>query len=521
MTVCFLSVFAIYSQSMKGGFVFDDRNIIDHSEMLSGGLGSIVETAMSPFWDIDNGLYRPVTLVSYLMNFWLGSDPINFHFMNLVLYALTCFLIYLFIFRLSKNEKLGWIVALLFLVIPIHTEVVANVTSRSELLALFFVLLALLETTKDKINFWLVGLWVFLAIGSKESAIAIVPLILLMLAIREGKLNIEAFKKHFLIISSVMIGAGFYFFLRFFALGPLHYLKVSTSLIENPLVFTDPYSRMLTAFKVFWMYIQKLFWPVGLCSDYSYNQIPVVHNISDLGSILGLAIFIIAIILAIMFWRKKPIVTVALSMIIFSFLPVSNIIFPTGTIAGERLFYSPSLGFCILTAYVGWQVYKFIKSKFQLERFGNKSINSPLFLLAMTGFVIGLLSYGIVSFNRQKVWLNEKALFLSAVECAPESVLSRSNAGAIYYLNGDLENAKRELEYAKNIKPIYSKGLNNLGLVYWKLGQLDKAEQMYLEAIKQDFPYYGTYGNLVQLYTEEKRFQDAKRVTDAFLNLGK
>ena len=503
LIACFFIVFVIYGQSMKGGFVFDDRNILDHREILTG-FENIGEAVMSPFWDTESGLYRPVTLVSFSTNFAVGSSPVGFHFANLILYSLSCFLIFLFTTRFSRNKKLGWIVAILFLIIPLHSEVVANITGRSELLALFFSLLALLEIIKDKINFWYVGLWVFLAIGSKESAIAIVPLILLMLIIRENKLNIEILKKHFLTISSVIIGAGFYFFLRFFALGPTHYLKVNTSLIENPLMFTDTYSRILTAFKIFWMYIQKLFWPAGLCSDYSYNQIEIVHNLSNTESILGLVIFIVMVVLAIALWRKKPIVTIAFSIIIFSFLPISNIFFPTGTIAGERLFYFPSLGFAILVSYLGWIIYRFIKSRIKIE-------SKTLYILVSLVVLVISIFYGINSFTRQKVWLNEKSLFLSAVECAPNSVLSRSNAGAIYYLEGDLKNAKRELEYAKNIKPIYSKGLNNLGLVYWKLGEPEKAEQMYLEAIKQDFPYLGAYENLINLYLEEKRYTDAKK----------
>lgn len=500
---CFLIVFSIYGQSMWGDFVFDDRNILEHKEMLTD-FGSIEKVMMSPFWDIESGLYRPITLISYFINFILGSEPINFHFINMILYGLTGFLIYLFVARLSKSEKLGWVIAILFLVMPLHTEVVANITGRSELLALFFSLLALLELTIEKINFWRLGLWVFLAIGSKESAIAVVPLILLLLANRENRLGIEMFKKHFLTISSVILGAGFYFFLRFFSLSPLHYLKVNTTLIENPLMFADTYSRILTAFKIFWLYIQKLFWPFDLCSDYSYNQIDLVPNILNLESIFGLIIFSVAIVLAIVWWRKKPIITLALSIIIFSFLPISNIFFPTGTIMGERLFYFPSLGFSLLVSYLGWLFYKFIKARIIIK-------DKTLYLLALSIISLIFVFYGIHSFVRQKVWLNEKSLFLSAVKCAPESVLSRSNAGAIYYLAGDLDNAKRELEYAKSIKPIYSKGLNNLGLVYWKLGKLDKAEQMYLEAIKQDFPYLGAYENLINLYLEQKRYTDAKK----------
>ena len=43
------------------------------------------------------------------------------------------------------------------------------------------------------------------------------------------------------------------------------------------------------------------------------------------------------------------------------------------------------------------------------------------------------------------------------------------------------------------------------------MGEFNKAEQMYLEAIKQDFPYLGAYENLINLYLEEKRYANAKK----------
>lgn len=494
LLVFFVLVFIVFGRSVAGDFVFDDRNIMDHEQMLSS-FNNVGQVIMAPFWDTQSSLYRPVTLLSYVVNFQLGAWPEFFHILNLLLYASTVFLIYLFVNRISKDERVGIITATLFLVLPIHTEVVANISNRTELFALLFSLLALLEASRERARYWLLGLWTLLALGSKESAIAVVPLVLLVLATKETTINVDTFKRQFLNISSVGIGALIYFVLRFFSLGPAHYFGVNTTVIENPLLFTDWHSRILTALKVFYMYIEKTFWPTNLCPDYSYNQIPVVHSL-DIFTFAGLAIFIAMIIAGVYLWKRKPIVSIALAIIIFSFLPASNILFPAGTIAGERLFYMPSLGICILLAL-------FVSHLYEKGRFV-KIITTVLF-----GFIICVYAY--ISFVHQKVWLNERELFMSAVACAPESVLSRSNAGAMYYLAGDMENAKIELEYARDIMPVYSKGLNNLGLVYEKLGDKSGAERMYLEAIKQDFPYPGAYENLIQLYIKEKRYADARR----------
>src|SRR3989344_3639561 len=171
-------VLIIYGQSLAGRFVFDDRGIAEHQELFTG-LDQVVQVATHPYWIVEAGLYRPVTLLSYLFNtVFLGEGAFGFHLINLFLYFGICACIYLLVKRLFENEWLAYLSALIFLVLPIHTEVVANITGRSELLALFFSLLALIEFTKDKASFWRAGLWLLIGLGAKETAIAAVPLAL-------------------------------------------------------------------------------------------------------------------------------------------------------------------------------------------------------------------------------------------------------------------------------------------------------------------------------------------------------
>jgi tetratricopeptide (TPR) repeat protein len=372
------------------------------------------------------------------------------------------------------------------LLLPIHTEVVANISGRGELLALFFSLLLFWELANNKkINFWRSGLWMLLAMGSKETAIAALPIALIIIYGKEKKLDLELLKKYGRSISATVVAVCFYFFLRFFVLGPGNFLGLHTSLIENPLIFTDSLSRAVTSLKILWMYISKTFWPINLCSDYSYNQIPIIHSL-NWEAVLGLLLIIVSIVLILKYLRKNPIISLGAGIFLFSFLPVSNIIFPIGTIAGERLFFFPSLGIVILLIFILFKLYDAVPMHFSR------------ILLAI--FAVVLIFYSAASFKRQSVWLNEENLFLSAGQCAPNSVLSRSNSGAIYLLRGDIEKAKSELEFARSIKPIYSKGLNNLGLVYFNMGDYTKARELYLESLEQEFPYDGAYENLADLY---------------------
>jgi tetratricopeptide (TPR) repeat protein len=493
LVVSFALAFGIYGQAIGGDFVFDDKSIVEHQQLLSS-LENIKEIITQPYWSQSEGLYRPVTLLSYAINFSdFGSSPASFHFVNIVIYAISGFLLYLLIRCLFLNKYLAWATAILFLVLPIHTEAVANITGRSELLALFFSLLVLLELARTRKNFWRLSLWFFLAIGSKESAIAVLPIALIVIYIHNKHKSV--FKK-FLPAISLFAGGGLYFFLRYSVLGPSRFFHVTTSMVENPLMFTDPLSRLYTAFKVLWMYFQKSLWPIGLCSNYSYNQIPIIHSFLNWGAILGLIIMLGIAFGFVFFWKKAPVLALACGFLFFGVLPASNLFFSTGTIAGERLFYFASVGLCLGLAWLLSQLY----AKSTLERY-----------TAVFAVILLAVVFGLISFFRSQDWLSEAKLFRSAALCAPESVVSHSNLGAIYYLEGDMAKAKEELLRARQIYDNYSIANNNLGLVYWKQGELEKARQMFIESAESNFPYIGAYENLGLLSLEEGNLHQAKK----------
>ncbi len=479
-------ILIIYGSSLFGTFVFDDRGILEHWDMLSS-LANLKDTALNPYWDMADKLYRPTTLVSYAVNIiFLGGSAFSFHLVNLLLYFGICVSLYVLVKRLFQDEKLAYVSALLFLVLPIHSEVVANITGRSELLALLFSLLVFLECTKERAKWWLAGLYTFLALGSKEVAIATLPILLLVIWIKEsGEIrgtmiyhSKQIFIKYFRPVSAVVVGTALYLFVRFFVLGPEYFSGSNAGLIENPLIEASHLDRISTAFSILWMYVQKSLVPVGLCSDYSYSQIPILSGLWHFSSLAGLSVYLGAIFTTFFYLKKKPAVSFASTFFVVGFFIVSNIAFPIGTIAGERLFFYASVGLMIFLALL------------------LKSLDKRIFIML-------IIVYGFFSFSRGLVWISEERLFTNAVKCAPQSVLSRSNAGAAYYLKGDLLQAERELTLSREIKPIYSKGLNNLGLVYWKQGRLSEAKDMYLESLRQKHPYSGAIENLALLFLQE------------------
>lgn len=499
LAICFFIVFLVFGRSILGDFVFDDRRIVEHRYILDN-FRNFHKVLTLPYWTEETGLYRPVTLASYAFNYvFLGAGPEGFHLINLIFYALSGYLIFLLIKNLFKSSLFAYLTAILFLVLPIHTEAAANIVGRAEILALFFSLLVFWELTREKINFWRIGAWSLMALGSKETAIAVLPISLFLIYCKEKRFFAkEIFTKYLYPIMSIAGGAIIYFAVRFFVLGGQYFIRFETSIVENPLKFAPALPRIITAFKILAVYLKKTFLPFGLCSDYSYNQIPILHNFLNTETILGVSIFSFLIACFFMFLKRLPPFSFASAFFILSFLVVSNLIFPIGTIAGERLMYFPSLGLIIYLAAILLYLYFYIR---------------PLKILnwIFCGLGISLIIfYGTVSFHRTGDWLTEKQLFVSAVKCAPNSVLSRSNLGAAYYLEGNLVEAKKELLQAQEIYDNYPKGVNNLGLVYWKEGNKEKAKELFLKALSYRFPYYGAYENLALMALEENNLSEAK-----------
>ncbi len=497
-----LLVVVIYGQTLWGDYVFDDRGIVNLYEALKNPF-ALKQIFLLPYAAIEAGLYRPVALLTYSLNFlFTGTSAFGFHLVNITLYWLLCFSIFQFLEKLLKNRTFALATSFLFLTLPIHSEVVANIIGRAEIMALLFSILLLKELLNEKINHYKVGLFLFLALGSKETAIAVLPIALLVICLHE-KYNLADFtltaknitSKYLYPTLASLTATVFYFCLRLIVLGREHFVGIETTIVENQLMFTDGFSRFYTALQVLAMYLGKSIVPINLCSDYSYSQIATAHSIWQMESLLGLAVLIFLAFSILYFVRKRPEISLGSTIFLFSFLPVSNLFFPIGTIAGERLMFFPSLGLCMFFAYFALKLHSFLKLRWPT----NSNLAKIFYIL----FISILALYSLVSITRSRVWLSEKRLFTNASICAPKSVLSTSNLGTVYYIDGNLKEAEEVLLQSVDIYPKYSKGLNNLGLVYWKMGEIEKAKEFYLKAMATDFPYPGAYENMALLYLSQ------------------
>ena len=190
--IIFSLAFLLYSNTLSFDYAWDDSIVITENAIVKKGLSGIPQLFIKSNSDYksDKYGYRPITLTSFAIERQFFGDNANMsHFFNVLYFALLSVLMFNVLHKIfsSYSNLLPFIATLIFVVHPIHCEVVANIKSRDEIFAFLFSLLSLnsmvnYDSTRQIKQLLYSVLFFVLAFLSKESAIVflvIMPLTLL------------------------------------------------------------------------------------------------------------------------------------------------------------------------------------------------------------------------------------------------------------------------------------------------------------------------------------------------------
>ncbi len=479
--------FALFANGILGKFVYDDPLVLGRPDLYS--VIDIPALFATPYHYKmpQSGLYRPITIASFALNFILfGDSPVSFHVVNIIIHAIVSFLVFFFIFRMTRQDIFALCAGFIFLVLPIHVEDVTSIVGRAELLAALFGLLFLICRKR----LVLAMVFLVLALLSKETSVALLPIVFGIFMIIDRDSFRRALKKT-LLFGLLLIP---YVFLRFLVLGQYAF-KPTIDFAYNPLIGASFWHTLWTACKVLALYLERIFIPFRLASDYSYNQIPVVVNpLFDPFALLGILILASRVVL-IWSWRIERYTAVASVLFLMPFLVISNIFFKTGTIMAERLMYMPSIGVAMLVAYGFFILY---------QRGGR------IRAVAIVGLSLVFACYTGVVLARNQVWLNQEDLSIDAYGKSPESIITQLGMAQVLVAHGNYEDAKRLLvganqRYSKNVEI-----LNLLGVISWTQKN-HKDAVMYFDRVLELRPYYfDTLTNLTRLTYQQGNLQQTQ-----------
>ena len=443
----------LYANSLYNQFTLDDRLMITENAFTKKGVDGIGDILSNDSFVgffgkqknlVAGGRYRPLSHIMFAIEFAIfGLNPFPGHLINILLYAFAGLLVYKILQILFPPGKkpfyltLPFIAAALFIAHPLHTEVVANIKGRDEILsllgsfgALYFVL-KYVENSRVMNLLWASVIF-FLALMSKENAITFVAVIPLTLYFFTKARGVKI-----LIPLTCMAGISVLFIIiRTAVLGYLMTTNIDSELLNNPFVNSTEAQKFATVFLTWGKYLILLIFPHPLTHDYYPKQIPII-NFNDLRAIIPVMIYTFMIIFALMRIKRKDVVAYCILFFGLTFSISSNLVFPIGTFMNDRFMFIPLLGFTLLIAYLCTE--KFPKWMGELK--ANKMTIGLISLM--------LLAYSVKTIARNPVWYNDYTLFTTDVKVSENSAKCNVSAGG-----QTLEMAEKETDQVKKKKMI-------------------------------------------------------------------
>lgn len=479
--IVFIAAVLLYGNTLWNGYAIDDGIVITENKLTQKGFEGIKDIfTHDAFYGclgekasqlVEGGRYRPLSIVSFAIEyeFW-GMNPAISHGINVLLFAFTCIVFLRLLLKISGKTEAQSMFAhwafwasLLFAVHPIHTEVVANIKGRDEILGMLFALLALYfaigYTYTQKIKTLIaVPIFFFLSLLSKENSItfvAIIPLAFYFFT--------PAQKKDYLFTIAAVALPTLLFLVFRNQFTSTNFTASSGEILNNPFLLASSTERFATILLTWFYYLKLLLMPITLSHDYYFNQIPYAQFSNPV------VLFSLLVHLAIAFYcfktfRSKKLLTFAILFYFITFSVVANLFFSVGILMNERFVFLSSLGFCMALVYFLFQLVT----------------NNTIRLKTLNLLLIVMCSlYSFKTFSRNFDWKSNLSLLAADVQSSPNSAKAHSTYGGLLYEESlkttdtllqkeMLDEAYEHIQKALTIYPNYSDALQLMGNVLYK-----------------------------------------------------
>jgi len=558
MVFCFL----LYGNTLFHDYTQDDAIVITDNmytkEGIKGIPGILKYDTFKGFFKVEGkdklvsgGRYRPFTLIMFAIEWQLfkkkkktatgqiakdekgdiiyEGNPFVGHFVNILLYGLTTILVYLLILNLLGSGRsdlraftVALIAALIFAAHPLHTEAVANIKGRDEILTLLGALAAAYYSLmayykKNNALEVLVFICFFIALMSKENAITFLGVVPLMYWFFTDAKFVKIAMKTLPFFGAAVV----FLFIRFSILGA-DLGDTSNELMNNPFikVVGNQYvdfsfsEKMATIIFTLGKYLQLLFFPHPLTHDYYPRHVEIM-SFGNIKVILSLIAYLAMTIYAIIGLKKKDPISFGIIFFLMTTSIISNIVFPVGTNMSERFMFMPSVGFTFILGILGWRLAKKLnnqKSKIRLSE-----------LTAVLGITVFItLAFGIKTVARNMAWKDNYTLFTTDIETSQNSAKLRNAVGGEMIAQSSapenknketemLRTAQVHLQEAIKIHPNYKAAYLLLGNSSNYLKDYEKSIQYYNRVLAIDANDQNGFNNLGITYRDAGKFFGEKR----------
>ena len=524
----FLLSFAAYGNTLTHDYCWDDSIVLLENSKVQQGISGIPNlfTKSNTVKLEDRYGYRPISLITFAIQYQFAPDnPFPGHLMNVILFGLLCVLMLSTLQKLltGYGDWLPFLVTLIFLAHPLHVEVVANMKSRDEILALMFSLLALyffLQHFDERkwLPYVFSALFMLLAYLSKEGSLTFLgALPLSVIAFRRAPL--KEYLVSLLPLAGVLLVAGVILIWVFPENtipkspegGPEYYME---SMMLNNSMFriqSGLGAQFANGMHLYLRYLKNFAWPYPLMYFSGYNVIPAVPGFNII-MFIGFLFFAGGLGFALWKLRKLPLFSWSILYFMGTILIYLQILFRLSDTFADRFMFMPSLGLCLLLVVLlakllgidlhqknlpflpATQTVKTKSGKTKSKKIrptGKAYAFGAIFVLIFLGFMGRTI-------HRNLAWKNNMTLFSTDMEH-----LDASSKAHFYYaeaLNTAYDTASNKAQMEEEILKHYKRAIEISDSSYYaylgladasiRFGKYDQAVT-YMERMVQFYPHMG------------------------------
>jgi tetratricopeptide (TPR) repeat protein len=474
------ALFLVYAPALSGPFVFDDLYLP------FGRPEADVWASKLPLGN------RPVLMFSFWLNYhWSGREPFSYHAVNVAMHLLVGLLVFQVARRLlgwtgepdARATAMAGLAGAVFLLHPLHTEAVAYVASRSDLLSTLLTYGALLvflegslrrgaadeETLASGMSFpraaAILGLTAA-AVGSKEQAAVAPGLFLLADYFWNPGFCWRGIRSHWRIHATFALAgaAGLAFVLR-------------TLAASDTAGFGSAgmrwYHYFFTQCRAIWHYLRLTVLPVGQNLDPDFA---ISRTIWDGGAILGFSALVAVTAAAWVYRKRYPLAAFGWFSFLLLIAPTSSVV-PIKDVVAERRAYFPFLGLMLIMLDIARRV--------RVTRNTGIAVSAAVLCL-----------FGYFASARAALWADPIALWTATAEASPEKGRPRFQLAHALYQAGRFEESVQTYAEASRLEAADYRLLVDWAIALDAAGRGEEALAKIVEAsnVERDAHLYATMG---------------------------
>lgn len=444
-----LACVAAYVNTLDGQWVWDDvSSVLLHRHVQQPAkFFQLFREDQHAFGRGQGNFYRPLVAASFMLDYALSGgphpdaypertlpevSPLLFHITNM-LWHLGAALLFLILLKQLGAPRFALAAApAVFVVHPLHTEAVAYISGRADMMSAVAILAALnLVLAGARRNLPALGVigagCCFIGgLLSKESTLIYPVLLALMWPLLPASAP-----------SPTLEGRSYKRFMPLLSAGGilLAYLALRTTVLrfaEGAAAPAAPLAqRLVETITAFGVYLRLLFVPTGLHMERSLDGVSMVY------AVVGLVMLLVLLGAAVASWRQgQRRIAVGIGWFLAAWLPISGV-FPLNAPLAEHWMYVPMIGF--------WWALAECLHLLTAQRATPRRAAYVATAALCCVFVV-------MTAHRNRDWHDNVRLFTATLAQNPNTTRVQYNLAVTYETEGNLAGARRHYEAFLDIR---------------------------------------------------------------------